>query len=91
MEFERDRRQGSLDGRRPQARGVVDALVMNERDLWVVVARQGESIDEWLHGSCGEEVAPLRVCRTLLGNGEIVLDDADPDRDQLLSDLEDLF
>ena len=91
MEFERDRRQGSLDGRRPQARGVVDALVMNERDLWVVVARQGESIDEWLHGSGGKEVAPLRVCRTLLENGEIVLDNADPDRDQLLSDLEGLF
>jgi len=91
MEFERNRRQGSLDVRRPQARGVVDALVMNDRDLWVVVARQGESIDEWLHGSGGEEVAPLRVCRTLLGNGEIVLDHVDPDRDQLLSDIEDLF
>ena len=91
MEFERDRWHASFEVRRSRERGVVDALVVDERDLWAVVARHGERIEEWLHGSGGEEVAPLRVCRTLLENGRVVLDQTDPERDHLLSDLEDLF
>lgn len=91
MHIERDRRQLLRDACRSPDRGVVDALLMNDRDLWVVVARHGEQIEEWLHGMDGEEVAPLRVCRTLLANGEIVIGKADPDRDLLLSELQDIY
>ena len=90
MQFERDRRQLLIDAYRSRERGVVDALVMNDRDLWLVVARHGEQIEEWMHGTGGEEVAPLRVCRKLMANGEIVIGEADPDRDLLLSEMQDI-
>jgi len=91
MQFERDRRKAAIESHGSSVRGVVDALVVNDRDLWVVVARHGERIDEWLHGAGGEEVAPLRVCRTFLGNGRIVLDEADPEHDRLLSEIEEMY
>ena len=91
MQFERGRRQATIEAHRSSDRRVVDALVVNDRDLWVVVAHQGERIEEWLHGTDGEEVAPLRVCRTLLRNGRVVLDAADPVRDHLLSELEETY
>ena len=90
MQFERDRRQLLIDAYRSRERGVVDALVMNDRDLWLVVARHGEQVEEWMHGTGGEEVAPLRVCRKLLANGEIVIGESDPDRDLLLSEMQDI-
>lgn len=88
MQFEKDR-IASIETYRSRKRGVVDALVVNQRDLWVVVAPQDESIDDWLHGSSGQEVAPLLVCRKLLSNGQLILADPDPERDGLLSETED--
>jgi hypothetical protein len=55
-----------------------------------VVARPGESIEEWMHGTHFEEVASLRVGRTIPGSDCIVLDDPDPARDRLLSEIENL-
>jgi hypothetical protein len=88
MQFERDRRLAPSDGQRLAERGVVDALVVDDRELWLVVARRGESIEDWLHGGTGWEVAPLRICRSLLGQGRLLVGHADPARDRLLSELE---
>ena len=67
-------------------RGIVDGLVIGNRDVWVVVAPRGEDMADWLDG--GDEIdggGPLMVCRAVSEAGTVLLDDADPLRDRLLS------
>lgn len=69
-------------------RCAVDGLVVNHEDVWVLLGREdGDPIDTLL-GEQGEmSDAPLRICRAVLGDGHLVIGEADPDQDELLTDL----
>jgi len=90
MQFQHEPHRANVGTRSDRNRSIVDGLVTGGTDLWLVVAREGEQIEEWFHGETGIEVAPLRVCRWL-GRDGLVLDDPDPQRDRLLSEIEDEF
>lgn len=74
-EFEPDRR---LPIQRPRARRVWDGRVRGNLEYWVVVARDEEDLGEWLLPEQeGVEMTSLRVCRAILENGELVLEEDD--------------
>jgi hypothetical protein len=88
--YESEEPRSISESRGTAPRGIVDGLVVGDRDLWLVVARSDESIEEWLHGGEGDEIAPLMICRGLTKD-RLLLDASDPDCDRLLSELEDEF
>lgn len=70
---------------RPSA---VDGLIIGGREVWVLVAGPGDDVASWLRPAPdSERGSGLRVCRGVLEDGTVVLGDADPERDPLLSDL----
>lgn len=66
----------------------VDGLLAGRSEVWVMVARPGEDPAGllWSDDDQGGE-AGTRVCRAVLEDGVLVMGDADPDEDPLLSDL----
>lgn len=70
---------------RPSA---VDGLIIGGREIWVLVAGPGDDVAALLRCEPGPDGGSnLRVCRGVLDDGVVVLGDADPERDPLLSDL----
>ncbi len=70
-------------------RGIVDGLVINDREVWMVVATAVEDLDEFLDSSNDSGPASkLVVCREI-SDGVVVLGGADPEHDALLSELRD--
>jgi hypothetical protein len=67
---------------RPRA---VDAVVVGGNEVWVLVARPGEDPADLLWSCDGDD--RLRICKAVLEGGVLVMGDADPDRDPLLSEI----
>ncbi len=66
-------------------RRVLDGFVQGHRDCWVVVAREERDLEDWFQSEeQAVEVAPLRMCTAVLDNGNLILDDSDPDGSELL-------
>ncbi len=71
-------------------RGIVDGLVINDQEVWMVVATASEDLDEFLDSTDDSaSSSQLVVCREI-SNGVVVLGGADPEHDSLLSELRDL-
>lgn len=69
-------------------RCAVDRLIVSHEDVWVLIGRQDDDPVEQLLGEHGVmSEAPLRICRAVLGNGGLIIGEADPEQDRLLSDL----
>jgi len=70
----------------PRARSddqpIVDGLLLDNGEIWVVVARNEEDLDGWL-----DDGLPLKLCRAVLDDDTLLLGESDPDRDSLLSDV----
>ena len=68
-------------------RAVVDALLIGRKDVWGVVGRlEEDDSDLFTDGGDPRAAAPLRLCRAVLDDA-VVLGDADPEQDLLLSEL----
>ncbi len=66
-------------------RRVLDGIVQGHADCWVVVPREERDLEDWCQSEeQAVEVAPLRICTAVLDNGNLILDDSDSDRDELL-------
>lgn len=80
-----DLERGFASRRRCRA---VDGLVVGGREVWVVVARAGEEIEDllWAQDDPAQR-ASLRICRAVLEGGILVVGNASPERDPLLSEL----
>ncbi len=66
-------------------RRVLDGFVQGRADCWVVVAREEQDLEDWMQSEeQAIEVAPLRICTAVLENGDLILDDIDPDGSELL-------
>jgi len=81
---EGDGMRGSGDRVRRRA---IDGLVVGGREVWVLVAPEGEGEADALIDMVREDPDPLRLCRAVLAGGVLVLGTSQPDRDPLLSDL----
>ena len=67
-------------GRRP-----LNGFVQGHADCWVVVAREEQDLEDWCQSEeQAVEVAPLRICTAVLDNGNLILDDGNPDGGELL-------
>lgn len=64
-------------------RRVLDALYVDGREAWALLAREVEDLIDLLDLESDPE--PLLVCRRVDPDGTIVLGTADPERDPLLS------
>lgn len=64
-------------------RRVLDAIVVDGRDAWALLARDIEDLIDLL--DLDADPAPLRLCRGVRPDGTVLLGSADPDRDPLLS------
>lgn len=73
---------------RPRHRGL-DGLVVGGGEVWLMVARDEEELCDllWAGADDDEGFRGLRLCREVLPDGTVVLDQADPGRDPLLSEL----
>ncbi len=70
-------------------RGIVDGLVINDQEVWLVVATAAEDLDEFLDSSdAAGSSSQLVVCREV-ADGVVVLGGTDPEHDALLSELRD--
>jgi hypothetical protein len=74
---------------RSRARRLVwDGYVRGHPDCWVVVARDEGDLAEWLQA---EELAldavPLRICRAILDDDNVILEDSDVEDDELFADV----
>lgn len=78
---------GHVDG----PRGVVDGLVVGDRETWVVLAPQDEPLGAWFEQSAEWGSIPLVICRDVIGGEVVVIDTPDPLQGRLLSDLEELL
>ena len=66
-------------------RRVLDGFVQGRADCWVVVAREERDLEDWFQSEeQAVEVAPLRMCTAVLANGDLILDDSDPNSSELL-------
>jgi hypothetical protein len=81
-------RDGSERNPEQGKHSAVDGLMVGRREVWVVVARPGQDpIDLlWSENSYADTLVP-RVCRAVLDGGVLVIGDADPEDDPLLSEL----
>ena len=69
-------------------RRVVDVLLVGNEEAWSVIARPGEdNSDLFTDGGDPGRTAPLLLCRWVGPNGEIILGEAEPGHDLLLSEL----
>ena len=68
-------------------RRLVDVLLVGQNESWSVVARRGDDAsDLFTDGGDPERSAPLRVCRGIADDGRLLLGDAQPGNDLLLSE-----
>ena len=68
-------------------RRAIDGLVVGGREVWVLVAPEGEGEADALIDMVRDDPDPLRLCRAVLAGGVLVLGMARPECDPLLSDL----
>ena len=79
MEFERPHLKGR-SAHSGATRRVWNGHVRGNPDCWVVVARDERDLADWL--LCEElalEASPLRICRAILDDDVLVLEDSDLD------------
>lgn len=80
MLFEETEPGREIASRGMRSRRVWDGLVRGNHEYWVVVAREGEDMAEWLRpDEKGLESTPLRVCRAILDDDVLVLGEDDFD------------
>ena len=80
----------SLNSARRWGRAAVDGLIIGGKEVWILVGRPGEDVAGLLRPGPGldeDSGSALLVCRGVLEGGVLLLGDADPERDPLLSDL----
>lgn len=69
------------------SRRVWDGFVQGNPDCWVVVPHDDEDLLDWFRAEgLALESAPLRICRAILGDGVLVLEDSDVDDCAFLAD-----
>ena len=56
-------------------------------DFWVLIADEDDETLGMLLGSCGEAETPLMYCRAILDDDILLIGQADPGQDNLLSEL----
>ncbi len=82
-----ERHHKSTERRARSQLAVVDALLIGKQDVWSVVGRlEEDDSDLFTDGGDPQSTVPLRLCRAVL-DGAVVLGDADPEQDLLLSEL----
>lgn len=68
----------------------MDDLQRENDPVWVVVTRDDADLDvdrpPFSEDDC-ESLAPMRVCRAVLGDGSVVIGTADPEQDEVMSEL----
>ena len=65
---------GRVPARQQIGSRVVGGTVEGQSDCWVVVAREERDLDDWLRSEeQAIEAAPLRMCRAVLDNGDLIL------------------
>ena len=73
---------------RVNRRRVVDVLLVGDEEHWSVIARPGDDhSDLFTDGGDPERTVPLLLCRSVGPDGDIVLGEAEPGHDLLLSEL----
>jgi hypothetical protein len=66
----------------------VDDLETGNPSVWVVVTRGTDGADRpYLREQDCESLAPLRVCRAVRDDGTLLIGDADPEHDAMMSEL----
>jgi len=86
MQFERPDLDTRLDRSRT-ARRVWGGQVHGHPDCWVVVPRDEQDLLEWDHWEdVALEAAPLRICRAILDDGVLVLEDSVPEEESPFPD-----
>ncbi len=66
---------------------VWSGTVHGQPDCWVVVARDDRDLMEWEHWEdLALEVAPLRICRAILDDGVLLLEESLPEDFESFSD-----
>jgi len=69
-------------------RRVLDGLVRGLPDCWVMVPRDEYELFEWFRSEeVALESAPMRVCRTILDDGVLVLEDLTVDEYEAIPEL----
>lgn len=77
-----------LPARSSGARLVWDGYVRGHPDCWVVVARDEWELADWFRSEeVALEAAPLRICRAILDDDVLILEDSDLDDGDLFADL----
>jgi len=70
------------------ARLVWDGYVRGHPDCWVVVARDERELAEWFRSEgLALDAAPLRICRAILDDDVLILEDSDLEDGELFADL----
>ena len=77
--------RATVRGGRRNTRHAVDALIVNRDDVWILVGHDADDTVDLLRG--GQTDGRLRICRAILDGDLLVIGDADPERDHLLSEL----
>jgi hypothetical protein len=86
MQFERSDLEARPSPARV-ARRVWDGYVRGNPDCWVVVARDERDLIDWFRcEDLATEAAPLRICRAILDDGVLVLEDSAPEDGEPYSD-----
>jgi hypothetical protein len=67
--------------RNDRAQKLGDGLLHGQRDVWVVVAREGIDLADWLLPAGGTLGSALRVCSEVREDGTLVLETTDPFED----------
>jgi hypothetical protein len=75
------------DARRRSRRKKTDDPAHDREDFWVLIADEDDETLGMLLGDCGEDATPLMYCRAVLDDDVLVIGEADPGRDHLLSEL----
>ncbi len=89
MHFETQEDPGFQQVGTCRRRGIVDGLVINDQEVWMVVATASEDLDEFLDSTdTSTASSQLVVCREV-SDGVVVLGGTDPEHDALLSELRD--
>lgn len=62
----------------------LDGLLVDERDVWVVIGDHDEVLSLLLED---EHADPLTLCRGIVGDDLLLIGEADPLRDRLISNI----
>ena len=75
------------DGRRRNRTKRAEDPAQGREDFWVLIADEDDETLGMLLGDCGEDATPLMYCRAVLDDDVLVIGEADPGQDHLLSEL----